>query len=101
MTTQHWFSTSSGHIELHMTLEQAHSGSHSGSCDADIWELSRVHGIARQLAKLDPKTLARELKEWGAWDETELLDHDQNLQRILWLACGDISDSICDSATRA
>jgi hypothetical protein len=37
--------------------------------------------------------LRRTLKEYGAWDATELADHDQNLQRILWLAAGDISDS--------
>lgn len=46
--------------------------------------------IAVQLAALDPKALASELQEYGAWDETELADHEQNLQRILWLAAGDI-----------
>jgi large repetitive protein len=34
------------------------------------------------------------LDEYGAWDDKELRDHAQNLQRILWLACGDIVDNI-------
>ena len=54
--------------------------------------LSRQPYIAEQLAKLDPKLLAKELSEWGAWDEAELADHDQNLQRILWLAACDIAE---------
>ena len=85
-----WFSTSSGRIELTMTLEQAQSGSHPGQCDADVHALSRVPGIKAQLDTIDSALLVDELREYGAWDEAELADHDQNLQRILWLACGDI-----------
>ena len=85
-----WFSSSSGQIGLQMTLAQARSASHQGQCDSDVRELSRVPKIARQLARLDPETLRKELSEYGAWDESELADHDQNLQRILWLAAGDI-----------
>lgn len=87
-----WFSTGSGRIELQISLSDAQSGSHSGSCDADILELSKVPYIADQLAKIDPELLKGELREYGAWDAEELADHDQNLQRILWIACGDIVD---------
>jgi hypothetical protein len=41
---------------------------------------------------MDPATLAAELREYGAWDDDELSEHDANLERILWLACGDISE---------
>ena len=87
-----WFSTGSGKIELQMTLEQARSASHQGQCDNDVRDLSKVPAIARQLAKIDPAILRDELREYGAWDENELADHDQNLQRLLWLAAGDIVD---------
>ena len=87
-----WFSTGSGKIELQMTLEQARSASHQGQCDNDVRDLSKVPAIARQLAKIDPAILRDELREDGAWDENELADHDQNLQRLLWLAAGDIVD---------
>jgi hypothetical protein len=50
-----WFSTSSGRIELKMTLDQARSASHQGQCDSDVRDLSKVPAIARQLAKIDPK----------------------------------------------
>ena len=87
-----WFSTGSGKIELQMTLEQARSASHQGQCDNDVRDLSKVPAIARQLAKIDPAILRDELREYGAWGENELADHDQNLQRLLWLAAGDIVD---------
>jgi len=81
-----WFSTGSGRIELQLTLEQARSASHSGQCDNDIAALRTVPAIKRQLDKLDPALLSKELKEWGCWDETERADHEDNLNRILWIA---------------
>jgi hypothetical protein len=87
-----YYYTSSGQIELNITKSQAAGASHQGACDESVLALSKEKTIARQLAKIDPAILASELKEYGAWDETELADHDQNLQRLLWLACGDIND---------
>lgn len=89
-----WFSTSSGLIELQMTKEQARSASHSGRCDEDVSALSASPAIARQLRKLSPELVIKELKEYGAWSDEELADHQQNLQRLLWLAAGDIVDAI-------
>ncbi len=87
-----WFTSSSGRIEFKMTMEEAWSASHQGQCDDDVKALSQVPRIARQLAKIDPQLLRDELREYGAWDGDELADHDQNLQRILWLAAGQIID---------
>lgn len=96
-----WYTSSSGRIELQMTWEQAESVSHSGQCDSDVSELSRVPEIKAQLDKIDPAILAGELKEHGAWSADELADHAQNLQRILWLAGGDIRDNDgCDCGER-
>lgn len=85
-----WWTTSSGLIELNITKKQAAQGSHRGRCDDDIAELRKVPGVRRQLDKIDPNVLARELLEYGAWSECELSDHSANLDRILWLVCGDI-----------
>ena len=87
-----YYSTSSGKIELKITKAQAEWGAHPGPCDGDIAELRKVPAIARQLAKIDRAILSAELKEYGAWDETERLDHEQNLSRLLWIACGDICE---------
>lgn len=78
---------------LTLTLGQAHTGSHPGQCDADIDYLRQLPEIADQLNKIDPILLAQELKQWGAWDDTELLNHDENLSRYLWLACGGIVEN--------
>jgi hypothetical protein len=79
--------------QLRMTLDQARTASHSGSCDDDVKWLSQRPHIANQLDAIDPALLADELREYGAWDETELADHDQNLQRLVWIAAGDIVDN--------
>lgn len=87
-----WFSGNYG-IELNITLNEARIGAHPGQCDDDIAYLRTVPRIRRQLAKIIPENLRRELKEYGAWDDDELTDHDANLSRILWIACGYIVES--------
>ena len=87
----HW-TTSSGRIELQITPAQAATCSHSGQCDSDVMALSRVPSIAQQLARIKPDILTSELRDYGAWDDTELADHDQNLQRILWIATCDMDE---------
>jgi hypothetical protein len=91
-----WTSTSSGRIELQMTKAQAASCSHSGSCDTDVRALSQVPAIRRQLAKIDAALLRNELSEYGAWDDEELTNHEQNLQRLLWTMANDISEKVAE-----
>ena len=86
------WTSSSGRIELNITKRQAAGASHQGQCDGDVAELCRVPAIARQLRAIDPARLRDELSEYGAWDAVELADHAQNLQRLLWLAAGDINE---------
>lgn len=96
-----WYTSGSGRIELQMTVEQAQSVSHFGQCDEDVAELAKVPAIKAQLDVLDPALISAELKEYGAWDAKELSDHAQNLQRILWLAGGDIPErGGCDCGER-
>ena len=85
-----WFSSSSGRTDLFLTMRQAELASHPGQCDDDVLFLSRLPSVARQLAALDPDAVREDLGEYGAWDDDELADHEQNLQRLLWLAAGDI-----------
>jgi len=87
-----WYTSGNGRIELQMTMEQAQSASHSGDCDEDTRELSKVPAIAEQLEKIDRSILSSELREYGAWGMEELADHDHNLQRILWLGACDIAE---------
>jgi hypothetical protein len=67
-------------------------GYHSGACDSDIEELLELQPIKAQLSGIAPQVLREELKEFGAWDSEELANHEENLARILWIACGDLVD---------
>ena len=96
MKTLHWTS-SSGRIELEIPARLVAFGYHSGQCQDDIDYLLTLDSIKNQLNKLDPERLALELKEYGAWDDAELSVHQNNLQRILWLACGDLTDGDQDA----
>jgi hypothetical protein len=89
-----WYTSSSGWINLQITKEEAQQGSHQGQCDDDVRGLSQKPRIAKQLKVVDAKQLRDELQGYGAWDEVELSDHEQNLQRLLWLACGQILDDL-------
>ena len=92
MGMERWYYAGNGRIELHMSLTQAEMGSHQGQCDDDVRFLSRLPKIKKQLDAIDAAVLRDELREYGAWDTQELSDHEQNLQRVLWLACIDIRE---------
>jgi hypothetical protein len=77
-------------IELAILPEDAAIGSHQGRCDDDIAYLRRVPYIAQQLDAIDSDMMRRELRSYGAWDVQELADDDENISRLLWIACCDI-----------
>jgi len=77
-------------FEIRMTRREAQSASHYGPCDSDVAALTVK--LRKQLDKLDPEQLRKELKEWGAWDAKELADHEANLRRIVWIAAGNIME---------
>ena len=77
-------------FSISMTRAQAASAHHTGQCVNDVRALSRVPSIARQLAALDTDAVISELAGYGAWGSAELTDLDGNLQRILWIAAGNI-----------
>lgn len=79
-------------FELTLPADVVHGCYHSGPCDADIENCRLLPEVIKGLAGLDPEKLKDELEEYGAWDETELSNHDENLNRIIWIACGDIQE---------
>lgn len=87
-----FWTSSSGRIELSIPYGMESIGYHSGACDSDIEELLELQPIKAQLSGIAPQVLREELKEFGAWDSEELANHEENLARILWIACGDLVD---------
>jgi len=79
---------------LNITKDSALACSHPGDCEADVRSEMDLPRYRHQLAKLDPNTLRAELKEYGAWEPEDLLDHETNLRRIFWIACCDIRESL-------
>lgn len=66
-------------------VEECH---HQGACDSDVeyWQ-KKI-----DLSHISDADLAAELREYGAWDETELADRVANERRIIWLAAGNIQE---------
>lgn len=73
-------------FEIKMTLKQAQSVSHQGKCDEDVQELLKDKKFLTQIQKIDLESIRMELREYGAWDEEELMDYAANLQRVTWIA---------------
>ena len=87
-----WWSSSSGRIEIQIPLEWAESTHHSGHCDNDVLAVSQEEYIQNITKDLNPDIVRNVLDEYGAWDDEELKDKEENIQRLLWIACGDIAE---------
>jgi len=85
---------SMNYLELKLTKNQASIGSHSGACDSDIKALMKEPSIKRQFKSIDPESIKKELRDQGAWTEEQLNNVEDNQERILWIACGNIMDGI-------
>lgn len=76
-----------------MAAEQIADCSHQGDCDEDVkfWatEIDRP-------ADCTPESLAKELREYGAWDDEELADDAANWERIVWITAGNLQEEKCD-----
>lgn len=64
----------------------------SGSADQAINEMRQLPEVVAELSEIDPVKLIEELREFGAWGLDELADHNENLNRILWIACLNIQE---------
>lgn len=77
---------------ISLTSKDAANCSHSGKCDNDVLSTMQRPYVKKQLDAIPADKLIQELKEYGAWDEIELQDHNANLMRIVWIAAGDIME---------
>ena len=74
-------------FELELPVEALEACYHQGQCDSDV-----EYWVDQVSIQVEPSTLAAELKEYGAWDDSQLADHEENKRRILWIAAGDYHD---------
>ena len=50
--------------------------------------------VKAQLSKIPADAIRAHLKEYGAWYSEELGNHEENLMRTLWIACGDCKEAM-------
>lgn len=85
-------------FEIRLTSADAAAASHKGQCDDDVAALLKKNYVRRQLDNIAADRIRDELREYGAWDETELADDAQNRARIIWIAAGNISEETRSAA---
>ena len=56
--------------------------------------LRRYPSLLADIQDLDPFLVREELSEYGAWDEEELADDEENAARLVWLAAGDLKEEL-------
>lgn len=81
-------------FEIEMSLGDAESVSHGGSCDADVAILLGDDEIQAQLESIGHDAIRAELAEYGAWTDDELANWEDCKGRILWIAGGNICEEI-------
>jgi hypothetical protein len=86
--------------EIELDIEDAKMGSHSGDCESDVKYLMQIPYIKSQLDEIDPEKLKQELHDYGAWDDEELSNHEDNKMRILWESCNLIVEDLYDNFRR-
>jgi hypothetical protein len=80
-------------FEIEMTKNDALSMAHQGQCIDDVKAFLKTNkSIHKQLDKIGSEAIAEELKNYGAWDDTQLADVEANKEKIVWLAANNIRE---------
>lgn len=82
------------YFDLYFTRQDVESMPSRGRCDDAVKIIAKKPYITRQFANIDNSKLIKELSEYGAWDNVELQDKQANIERIIWIACGDIKENL-------
>jgi uncharacterized protein YegL len=87
--TRVWTGT---YLSLTLTGRCIDQCSASGSVDADVAFWAPVVFLMNDNQGIMPESIRKELKEFGAWDEKELMGERENEQRIVWIAACDLKE---------
>jgi len=83
-------------FEMRLSGECVNACHHQGDCEADCkaW----VDRVRAQIEsdnfpnKPTPDKIRDELSEYGAWDDEELKNDEENFIRLIWCAAGNIAE---------
>lgn len=79
---------------LNITKAIASECSCSGNNEDSVNYYMNLPKYRKQLLKIDKEELKNELNDFGCWEDDELENHEDNLQRIFWISCGNIIDIV-------
>ena len=80
--------------ELSITKAVAQECSKSGNNEDNVNYYMNLPKYRKQLDKLNKESVRAELNDLGVWEDEELENHEDNLQRLFWLKCSDIMDMV-------
>jgi hypothetical protein len=63
-----------------------------GPADEAVADAMTHPAIEKLMNKAPMNWIVRELREYGAWDDDELKNREDNLQRLLWTTACDIRE---------
>jgi hypothetical protein len=86
---------------IELPYDVVHNCSHSGPCDEDVKRAMKLPEVQSELSKINPDQLIKELSEYGAWEPYQLANHNDNLERILWIAAGNIMNELNELDNKA
>ena len=93
-----WFN-SFGTINITLDTRDAEDLASRGESIGTVKSLRKREAIESQLEQISPDNLRETISEYGAWSKEELQDHDENLNRLLWIAGCDIAERPDDYPT--
>ena len=80
-------------FELELTLEDALYCSQPGvDAESMVNETMQLEYVSTQLDTISMQSMIDELYEYGAWELSELQNRHDNMQRLVWIAAGNIRD---------
>lgn len=96
MAKYHWWSSSCGRIEIKVPDYAIPALYHSGDCESSVREvLDTNEYLRKQVLPIPPETLKTVIAEaFGDITTAELEDHTMNQVRLLWMAGGDLFDTV-------
>ena len=82
-------------FELDLPLSIVVACSQPGQdASSDVEQALRDIKLLHQLDQMDTEDIREELAEYGAWDEEQLADDEENLRRLVWVAAGQLRDEL-------
>lgn len=101
MNTKTWIGGDNGDLELELTEEQFMSIPRGQDCSPEVKIIRQDPKVEEQLKRMSVESVKTYLFHFCCWEDDELNDHEENLDRLVWLACEDIRENINEESNQA